>query len=147
LRYQLRAMSKFNFKIQPVFEWCSCCSIFSFMCSILATIVCLFVLFLLEIVFSVLLSIYGLWLPLWYLRFMAYDYHFGIFCLNFLFISCYMIGSNMFLFIRKSTCFNGIYVIQAFYLYVLSLLFSYLVSLVYEFYQFHLTYFSAKEKK
>jgi hypothetical protein len=40
-----------------------------------------------------------------------------------------MIGSNMFLFIRKSTCFNGIYVIQAFYLYVLSLLFSYLVSL------------------
>ena len=63
-----RAMSKFNFKIQPVFEWCSCCSIFSFMCSILATIVCLFVLFLLEIVFSVLLSIYGLWLPLWYLQ-------------------------------------------------------------------------------
>ena len=50
----------------PAFYWGSCCSIFSFMCSVLQIVVCHFVLFLLAIVLSV-------------LRFTDSDYPFGIF--------------------------------------------------------------------
>ena len=38
----------------PGFQWCSCYSIFSFVCNVLQIVVCYFVLFLLSIVFSVL---------------------------------------------------------------------------------------------
>ena len=48
------------------FQWSLCCSIFSFLCSVLQIIVCPFVLFLLAMVVSV-------------LRFMSDDYPFGIF--------------------------------------------------------------------
>jgi hypothetical protein len=47
----------------------SCCSIFSFLCSVLLTIVCLFLFFLFAVVFSV-------------LQFMASDNRFGIFKLE-----------------------------------------------------------------
>ena len=57
----------------PEFTTCfKCCSIFSFLCSDLQVLVCPFVLFLLAILLSVLL------------RFMDYDYHFGILKLFFI---------------------------------------------------------------
>jgi hypothetical protein len=56
------------------FKWEICCSIFSFQCSVLQIIVCPFS-FGHCIVYR---SIYGFWLPLWYLRFTASDYPFGI---------------------------------------------------------------------
>ena len=52
----------------------------------------LFVLFLLAIVFIVCPSIYGFWLPLWYLRFTASDYPFGILDLRLLITS--LVSSN-----------------------------------------------------
>ena len=47
----------------PSFQWGLCCLVFSFLCSALQIVVCLFVLFLLAIVLSVLLRF-----PLWHLQ-------------------------------------------------------------------------------
>ena len=54
-------------EFNPSFYWVSCYSIFSFLCNVLLIVVCLFVPFLLVIVFSVLL------------RFTDCDYPFSIF--------------------------------------------------------------------
>ena len=68
------------------FKWEICCSIFSFQCSVLQIIVCPFS-FGHCIVYR---SIYGFWLPLWYLRFTASGYPFGIFKL----VLWYTINAN-----------------------------------------------------
>ena len=54
-------------RVHPGYLQGSCCSIFSFLCRILLIIVCLFVLFLLTILFSVFFNIQILITSLWYL--------------------------------------------------------------------------------
>jgi hypothetical protein len=60
------------------FLWGSYYSISSFLCSVLLIIVCLLPFFFWSL-YCMSSVIYGSWFPLWYLRFTAPDYHFGIF--------------------------------------------------------------------
>ena len=55
----------------PSFMWFSCCSIFSFLCSILLTVICLVILF-----WSLDVLVIGLTILLWIV---ASDFHFGMF--------------------------------------------------------------------
>ena len=60
-----------------VFRWVFCYLIFFFLCSVLYIIVCPIVLFSFGHC-TVCRSIYGVWFPLWYLRFTASGFPFGI---------------------------------------------------------------------